>query len=111
MKLIDVKDIQKGDTPGVDLRELFDEDISARTKFKMGTVIFPPGARVPREGYGAHEGDEYSIIISGRIKTESGGVEYELGEGQASLIPAGEEHWATNESDEDCRVVWILVEP
>jgi quercetin dioxygenase-like cupin family protein len=111
MKRIDIKDLPMGETPGVDLRQVFEVDISGKSKFKMGTVVFPPGARVPKEGYGSHEGDECSIVISGRIVTESGGERCAMESGQASLIPAGEEHWALNESDEDCRVVWVLLEP
>jgi quercetin dioxygenase-like cupin family protein len=111
MKIIDLKDLKAGETPGVDLKQVFELDVNGKSKFKMGTVVFPPGARVPPEGTGVHDGDEYSIVISGRIKTGSGGQENVIEAGQATLIPAGEEHWAENVGGADCHIIWVLLEP
>ncbi|WP_031514776.1 cupin domain-containing protein [Desulfofalx alkaliphila] len=78
-------------------------------KVDFGNVVIPRGVKIPREGFGSHDADEYSIVIRGSIKVMSGGKEYQLNAGQASLIPAGEEHWCSNEGSEDCEIVWVMV--
>lgn len=92
------------------LKTLFPTGIIAGSKVMMGTVVIPPKTRLPLSGDGAHEQDEYSYIIRGSIETVSGGKEYTVRAGEATLIPAGEKHWAYNASDEDCEIVWVLVE-
>lgn len=81
----------------------------AEGKATMGTAVFPPGARVPKEGTGSHEADEYAFILKGSLLTMSGGKQYRLQPGKASLIPQGEAHWSLNDTEEDCELVWFLI--
>jgi len=111
MIVINAKEVKPDDRPGDTLlKTLFPKDIIEGGKVMFGTVVIPPKARVPMHGQGSHEQDEYSYIIRGTIQTGSGGKEYTVSAGEATLIPAGEEHWAYNAGDEDCEIVWVLVE-
>lgn len=76
-------------------------------KVSMGYAIFPPETVVPPA---SHTGDEYSYIISGKVKCECNGKSNELCAGEASFIPAGEVHSSMNDSDEDATLVWMLIE-
>ncbi|MEL7566602.1 MAG: cupin domain-containing protein [Dehalobacterium sp.] len=104
MKIVSVNEVMAKASSDAWLKTLFEDG-----KATMGTAVFPPGARVPKEGTGAHDADEYALILKGSILTMSGGTEYRLESGKASLIPQGEEHWSLNDSDEDCELVWFLV--
>ncbi len=60
-------------------------------------------------GHERHDEDEYSYIFSGEIETYSNG-EYSVEKaGDATLIPAGEEHWCVNNSNEPCMLVCFMV--
>jgi quercetin dioxygenase-like cupin family protein len=75
----------------------------------MGYAVFEPGVRVPPEGRSSHEGDEFSYIISGSLKCTSGSEQFETKAGDAIYIPAGEQHYSSNESDSPCRLIYMLV--
>ncbi|ABO50089.1 Cupin 2, conserved barrel domain protein [Desulforamulus reducens MI-1] len=103
MQVIAITDIVADKNPAIVMKTIFsDKNIT------MGTVVIPPGARIPKQGIGVHEGDEYSLILKGSIKTMSGGKEYQVQGGQATFIPAGEEHWCCNDDTEECEIVWFL---
>jgi quercetin dioxygenase-like cupin family protein len=109
LEIVKIQDVKAADRPDVLMKTLLDRQNASGSEVTLGTVIFPPGARVPAEGMGVHEADEYSIILKGSIKTMSGGREYQVSGGQVTFIPAGEEHWAFNDSEEDCEIIWFLV--
>ena len=111
MNIIKINDLKAAENRNIDLRTVFDEDITQKGTLTIGTASIPPGARVPVEGEGRHEGDEYSILFKGTTKIVSGGQEYRMSAGEASFIPAGEAHWSLNDGDTDCELVWILVNP
>ena len=102
-----MKKIEKGfDDKG--LTTLF-EDNDVNGDFSFGTVTISPGERVPKEGLSKHDEDEYSLIIEGEIEGESGGKPFTVSQSNATLIPAGEEHWAINSGEKPCKIVWALV--
>lgn len=109
MILVNANQIAADDRPQVTLKTLFQESSIVGGKVQFGTVLVPPKARIPLKGHGSHNQDEYSIVVRGSMITESGGKEYCLSAGDATLIPAGEEHWAFNDGNEDCEIVWALV--
>lgn len=109
MKLVLNKDIEPADRSDVIMKTLFGLDDVEDARVTMGTVVFPPGARVPMEGVGVHTEHEYSFVMSGSLLTVCGGKECRISKGQASLIPAGEEHWAFNDGTENCELIWVLV--
>lgn len=74
---------------------------------QMGFGVFPPGMEAPPA---IHSADEYAYVISGVIKAKIRGKVFEAKAGSATFIPAGEEHISFNDSDESCRVVWMLVD-
>ncbi|MCC3646795.1 cupin domain-containing protein [Cytobacillus oceanisediminis] len=109
MQVVTVNKIRNEDRPGITMKTIFDESFIKGGRTMMGTVSIPAGARIPIEGFGAHEQDEYGLVLKGSILSMSGGKEYRVSSGQATFIPRGEEHWAYNDGQEDCEIVWILV--
>lgn len=109
MKIVTVSDVKADNRTDVVMKTLFGGNVDQDAKVTFGTVVFPPGARVPQAGVGTHDGDEYSIILKGSILSVSGGEEHRVSAGQATLIPAGEEHWSINDSNEDCEIIWVIV--
>jgi quercetin dioxygenase-like cupin family protein len=87
---------------------LFEETGQGSDSTKMGYVVFTPGTRVPKEGHSSHLEDEFAYIISGGLKCCSGGINYEVISGDSTFIPAGEEHYSYNDSDEPCTLVYFL---
>ena len=60
----------------VEMTDFFGADCPTDGRVSMGYAVFPPGTVVP---FAAHTGDEYSYIISGKVKCESCGKIRELG--------------------------------
>lgn len=75
----------------------------------FGFVSIPAGERLPQEGTTFHDEHEYSFIIKGSLAGESGGEPYKISAGEASYIPAGEQHWCVNEGNEPVELVYALV--
>jgi quercetin dioxygenase-like cupin family protein len=75
----------------------------------MGTAVFKPDARVPDEGFGVHKFDEYSYIIEGEIEAQIEDKKVMIKAGEFSFIGKGEQHWSMNNSDTDCKLIWISV--
>lgn len=75
----------------------------------MGKAIIKTGARIPKEGFGVHDGDEFSYIVKGNLKSGTKNEKVEIKEGEFSYIPAGEYHWCENLSEEDCELIWFLL--
>lgn len=76
---------------------------------RFGFVSVPVGERLPLEGTTSHEEHEYSFIIKGALTGESGGKLFKINAGEASYIPAGEQHWCVNKGDSTCEIVFALV--
>jgi quercetin dioxygenase-like cupin family protein len=74
---------------------------------QLGFGVFPPGMKAPPA---THREDEYAYVVSGAIKALIGGEVFVAKAGSATFIPAGEEHVSFNDEDEECRVVWMLVD-
>ena len=72
-----------------------------------GILEFAAGTRLPSEGFSAHEQDEVSFIVSGKLEAVSGGQPATLKAGDISFIPAGEPHWAL--VLEDTRIAYVLI--
>ena len=92
---------------GVVMRDFFGDAVPAGPGVSMGHASFPPGCVVPPA---SHTGDEYAYVLKGCMTCESAGVVHRMHAGEASFIPAGEEHTSRNEPDEEAVVVWMLVE-
>lgn len=110
MQLMDLDGFSVAPPKEVNLTTIMEKTLESGARLSYGTAVFPPGARVPDSGTAAHEADEYSFIIKGRLSAFSGGESYEVKGGQASMIPAGEQHWSVNESDQNCLLVWMFIE-
>lgn len=79
------------------------------TDMSFSLITLLPGQRVPTEGTGCHDADEYSIFLEGEVYTESGDYTGVCGAGQATLIPKGEAHWSENRTDKPCRLVCVMI--
>ncbi|MGY3717646.1 cupin domain-containing protein [Sutcliffiella cohnii] len=109
MEVVTISSIEPEKRANANMKTLFNEAILEGARTTLGIATFPPGARIPLEGTGAHEEDEYAVVIKGSLTTVSGGKKYRISAGQATFIPSGEEHWAYNDGDEDCELIWTLV--
>ena len=78
-------------------------------EFEIGTVLFKPNSRIPAEGFGRHDFDEYAYVIKGSIDSQIGEERYNIEAGQFSFIPKGLKHWSQNNSKSDCEIVWFKV--
>ncbi|MCD6343744.1 MAG: cupin domain-containing protein [Spirochaetaceae bacterium] len=92
------------------LTVFFEKSKETNEKVTFGHIVFNSGARVPEDGYGVHEQDEYSYIISGNAVCVIDDIEYRSGPGSALFIPAGEKHYSFNDTDAPCEIVWMLVD-
>lgn len=75
----------------------------------MGKAIISGGVRIPQDGFGVHDSDEFSYIIKGGLKSGTKSEVTTIKEGEFSYIPAGEHHWCENLSEEDCELIWFLL--
>ncbi len=108
MDRIKISEIIPTGMPLYEMRTAFTKSGSF-SNVSMSVISLTPGERIPSVGESCHDADEYSYIISGKIKTHCGGeTTYEEG-GSASLIPKGESHWCINEGDEPCILVCFMV--
>lgn len=55
----------------------------------QAVVRFPSGYSVPEH---SHETDETIVVLSGKLKVKSGGLEETLGPGSYAVFPAGTSH-------------------
>lgn len=109
MIVINSRTVKPEDRPGVSLKTIFSEQEKHGGKTTFGVVTIPPQARIPLSGAKGHPGNEYSIVTKGSILVGTVDTQYRMTAGDASLIPDGEEHWAYNDGEEDCEIVWALV--
>lgn len=109
MTLIDVdKEIEAVGLPLYDMRKMFKMD-GTYTHMDFSLITIQPGARVPQQGDGCHDADEYSYFLAGEVYTESGEDKGVVGKGAATLIPKGERHWCENRTDKPCTLVCMMV--
>lgn len=108
MEVIHSEDIEAVGMPMYEMKKLFNKknDFADVT---MSVITLIPGERVPAEGMSSHEEDEYSFFLSGEVDTYSSGEYTVVKKGDATLIPAGEEHWAINNGTEPCVLVCFMV--
>lgn len=108
MEKIQLADVPVNGLPLYERQTVFSPkgDFSAFT-FSLITLL--PGQRVPTQGTGRHEEDEYSIFLEGEVYTESGAYKGVCGQGEATLIPKGEVHWCENRTDKPCRLVCVMI--
>lgn len=108
MEVIHVNDVDPVGMPMYEMQKIFNKK-DEFTDVSMSVVTLLPGERVPREGTGSHEEDEYSFFISGEVDTYCDGKHIVVKKGDATLIPAGQEHWAINNTNEPCVLVCFMV--
>jgi quercetin dioxygenase-like cupin family protein len=94
---------------GVEMTDFFAcaKGLAGGKNVQMGLGVFPPGMEAPPA---VHAEDEYAYVLSGTIKAKIGGKVCAAEAGSATFIPAGEEHISFNDTTEECRVVWMLVD-
>lgn len=107
MEIIKLKDLLNNGEHQTVL-SIFNQDVKDG-RITMGTATILPGERVPKEGASKHRENEYSVIVKGSIVTKTGGKTVIVKSGEATFIPAWQEHVSYNESEESCEVVWVLV--
>lgn len=108
MKKITLSEVPVTGLPLYEMQKIFQEK-GTYTDMTISLVTLLPGQRVPTEGTGKHEEDEYSVFIEGEVYTESGDFGGLCKQGEATLIPRGEAHWCENRTDKACQLVCVLL--
>jgi quercetin dioxygenase-like cupin family protein len=73
-----------------------------------GLLTMEPGQRVPKEGFSAHEGTEFSIVLSGEVTLGTEDGERVIKEGSVTFIPKNTLHYSENRGAEQARIVWVI---
>lgn len=73
MEIVEISKVVNEMRHNVSMKTVFDDSVVEGGRTLFGTVSIPPGSRVPLEGTGTHDRDEYSIIIKGSILIMSNG--------------------------------------
>lgn len=107
MEVINTNDVEPVGMPMYEMKKLFNKQ-GDFTDVSMSVISLTPGERVPAEGMSCHEEDEYSFFISGEVDTYYEGKYRVVKKGDATLIPAGMEHWAINNGTEPCVLVCFM---
>ncbi|WP_432663092.1 cupin domain-containing protein [Wukongibacter baidiensis] len=109
MKIISEKDMASDIFKGYEMLEVFVDFKENDCIVKMGKAVIKSGARIPEDGFGVHDAEELSYIIKGSLKSATKQDKTTVKAGDFSYIPAGEEHWCQNISNEDCELIWFLL--
>lgn len=73
-------------------------------------VIYEPGGRSLDSGRSIrHDGYEYGVIITGRLRADVGFEVYHLDAGDSIAFPSTTPHQYWNESAEPVRAIWVVV--
>ena len=73
---------------------------------EVGTGLLPKGGRMPETGRSAHTRHEVSLILDGKIITNSGGKEVVLRAGDIVSIPEGQHQ--NTQVMEETRLLYIF---
>lgn len=94
--------------PMYEMKKLFSKQGDFK-EVSMSVISLTPGERVPAVGMSSHEEDEYSFFFNGEVDTYCDGKHSVVKAGEATLIPAGMEHWSINNSSDPCMLVCFMV--
>ncbi|MCW1927237.1 cupin domain-containing protein [Bhargavaea beijingensis] len=108
MEVLKLADLIEEGNESYSMKTVFQESVGD-AGVKVGRVVIRTGEKVPLTGVSKHAENEYSIILKGSLVTEVGGEKIRVSAGDATFIPKGEEHIATNDGEEDCELVFVLV--
>ncbi|MFC7364002.1 MULTISPECIES: cupin domain-containing protein [Bhargavaea] len=108
MEVLKLADLKEEGNGAYSMKTAFQESLGD-CGVKVGRVVIRAGEQVPLTGVSKHTENEYSIILKGSLVTEIGGEKIHVSAGEATFIPKGEEHIATNNGEEDCELVFVLV--
>jgi transcriptional regulator with XRE-family HTH domain len=73
-------------------------------------VVTPPGHDTSDTPF-THGGDEFGLIISGRLEVHAADQLHELHAGDSITFDSTKPHWFRNTSDEECVAVWVITPP
>jgi transcriptional regulator with XRE-family HTH domain len=73
-------------------------------------VETPPGYDTSATPY-RHNGEEFGLVIEGRVVIHLDGVEHDLGPGDSIRYDSTVPHWYSNPGPEICRAVWVITPP
>jgi len=103
-----IDDIAKTGMPIYEMQKVFQTEGNYQNMtFSLVTIL--PGHRIPPQGTGCHEENEYSIFLEGEVYTESGAFQGICKQGEATMIPKGEGHWCENRTDKPCKLACVLL--
>ncbi len=73
-------------------------------------VTYEPGSEsCPPDSLMRHEGHEYGHIVSGRLRIQVAFEVFDMGPGDAINFPSTTPHRLSNDGDEPCNSIWVVV--
>jgi transcriptional regulator with XRE-family HTH domain len=73
-------------------------------------VETPPGYDTSATPY-RHNGEEFGLVIEGRVVVHLDGVAHDLGPGDSIRYDSSVQHWYSNPGPDTCRAVWVITPP
>ena len=73
-------------------------------------VEHSPGYETSATPY-RHNGEEFGLVIEGRLVVHLDGVAHDLGPGDSIRYDSTAPHWYSNPGPEICRAVWVITPP
>jgi transcriptional regulator with XRE-family HTH domain len=58
-----------------------------------------------------HNGEEFGVVIEGRVVVTVDGVSHDLGPGDSIRYDSSVPHWYSNPGPDTCRAVWVITPP
>jgi transcriptional regulator with XRE-family HTH domain len=58
-----------------------------------------------------HNGEEFGLVIEGRVVVHLDGVAHDLGPGDSIRYDSSVPHWYSNPGPDKCRAVWVITPP
>ena len=58
-----------------------------------------------------HNGEEFGLVIEGRVVVHLDGVAHDLGPGDSIRYDSSVPHWYSNPGPETCRAIWVITPP
>jgi transcriptional regulator with XRE-family HTH domain len=58
-----------------------------------------------------HNGEEFGLVIEGRVVVHLDGVAHDLGPGDSIRYDSTVPHWYSNPGPDTCRAVWVITPP
>lgn len=88
--------------------EILTRDIKSKNMEPLHKVVKPGGGT---KGLYSHSGEEFGIVLKGRLVLTVNNKTYDLGEGDAFYFKSTDKHGYENKGNIDCELIWVISPP